>query len=73
MMDHTLVAITKPKVELDSHADTCVVGDNCLSTLDHNRPVMSLVTIQMMATEVPRQLMPQYGTMIHKVDRIISK
>ena len=33
------VANSKPKVELDSHADTCVVGDNCLVIHDHNKPV----------------------------------
>ena len=36
---HASVASSKPKVELDSHADTCVVGDNCLVIHDHNRPV----------------------------------
>ena len=29
----------KPKVELDSHAVTCVVGNNCLVVHDHNRAV----------------------------------
>ena len=36
---HALVASSKPKVELDSHADMCVVGHNCLVIHDHNRPV----------------------------------
>ena len=36
---HASVASSKPKVELDSNADTCVEGDNCLVTFDHNRPV----------------------------------
>ena len=31
MMTHAL--------ELDSHADKCVVSDNCLVIHDHNRPV----------------------------------
>ena len=39
MVAHASVASSKPKVELDSHADTCVVGDNCLVIHDHNRPV----------------------------------
>ena len=39
MVDHASVASSKPKVELDSHADTCVVGDNCLIIHDLNRPV----------------------------------
>ena len=28
MVAHASVACSKPKVELDSHADTCVVSDN---------------------------------------------
>ena len=36
---HASVASSKPKVELDSHADTCVVGDNCLVIHKNNRPV----------------------------------
>ena len=38
-MAHASVASSKPKVELDSHADTCVVGDKCLIIHDHNKPV----------------------------------
>ena len=33
------VTSSKPKVELDSHADTCVVGNNCCVIHDHNRLV----------------------------------
>ena len=36
---HASVASSKPNVELDSHADTCVVGDNCLVVNDLNKPV----------------------------------
>ena len=36
---HATVASSKPKEELDSHAGTCVVGDNCLVINDHKRPV----------------------------------
>ena len=36
---HASVASSKPKVVLDSYADTCVVGDNCLVIHDLNRPV----------------------------------
>ena len=36
---HVSVASSKPKEELDSHANTYVVGDNCLISHDHNRPV----------------------------------
>ena len=32
------IAVVKTKVELDSHVDTCVVGDHCLIVCDHNRP-----------------------------------
>ena len=39
MVAHASVASSKPKVELDSHADTCVVGDNYLVVQDHNGPV----------------------------------
>ena len=38
-MAHTSVASHKPKVELDSHAVTCEVGDNCLVIHDSSRPV----------------------------------
>ena len=33
---HASVAISNPKVELESHADTCVVGDNCLVIHNYN-------------------------------------
>ena len=39
MVAHASLASSKLKVELDSHADTCVVGDNCLIIHDHNGPV----------------------------------
>ena len=39
MMAHASVASSKPKLELDAHADTFVVGDNCLVIHNHNRPV----------------------------------
>ena len=39
MVAHASVASSKPKVELDLHADTFVVGNNCLVVYDHNRPV----------------------------------
>ena len=35
---HASVASSKPKIELDSHADICVVGDNYLVVHDLNRP-----------------------------------
>ena len=38
-MAHASIASSKPNVELDSHADMCVVGDNCLVIHNHNRPV----------------------------------
>ena len=36
---HASFASSKPKIELDSHADMCVVSDNCLVIHNHNRPV----------------------------------
>ena len=39
MVAHASVASSKPKVELISHLDTCVVGDNCFVLHDHNRLV----------------------------------
>ena len=36
MIADAFVASSKPKVELDSHADMCVVSDNCF---DLHRPV----------------------------------
>ena len=33
------IADTKVKIALDSHADTCIVADNCLVIHDHNRSV----------------------------------
>ena len=39
MTAHASVASSKPKVELDSHSETCVVVDNCLVAHDHNRLV----------------------------------
>ena len=38
MVAHASVASSKPKEVIDSHADTCVVGDNCLVTHNHSRP-----------------------------------
>ena len=58
MVAHASVASSKPKVELDSHADMCVVGYNCLVIHDHNRPVNVYSMTQKMATEMPRKLMP---------------
>ena len=37
LVAHTSVASIKPKVELDSNADTCVVDDNCLVIHNANR------------------------------------
>ena len=69
MVAHASVASYKPKVELDSHADTCVIDDNYLVIHDHNRPVHVYSYDRKMATKVPRQLMLQYGIKIHRVDR----
>ena len=39
MVAHASVASSKPKVEIDSHADIHAVGDNCLVIHDHNRQI----------------------------------
>ena len=39
IMAHASVASSKSKVELDSHADMCVVGDNYLVIHDQNGSV----------------------------------
>ena len=39
MVAHASVESQKPKIKLDLHTDTCVVGDNCLVFHDNNRPV----------------------------------
>ena len=39
MVAHASVATSKPKIELDSHADMHIDGDKCLVIHDHNRPV----------------------------------
>ena len=69
MVAHASVASRKPKVELDSHADTCVVGDSYLVIHAIVDQLMSAVTFKKKATEVPRQLLLQYGIKIHRVDR----
>ena len=33
------LVVVKTKIELDSHADTCVVGDDCLVVHEQNRPL----------------------------------
>ena len=33
------LTVVKTEIELESHADTCVVGDHCLVIHDHNRPM----------------------------------
>ena len=41
MVAHASVASRKPKAELDSHTDMCVVNDSCLLICDHNKAVNS--------------------------------
>ena len=52
---HASVVSSKPKIEFDSHADTCVVGDNCLVIHDLNRPI----NVYSYDPKEPRQSMPQ--------------
>ena len=39
MVAHASVSSSKPKVGFNSHADTCIVSDNCLVIHNHSRPV----------------------------------
>ena len=39
LCDQNSLSPVKTKIELDSHADTFVVGDHCLVVHYHNRPV----------------------------------
>ena len=36
---HNSIAVVETKIELDSHAETCVLGHHCLIIHDHNRAV----------------------------------
>ena len=57
MVAHASVASSKPKGELNSHVETCVVGCNGLVIHDHDRPINVYRCGPKMAMEVPRQLM----------------
>ena len=57
MVADASVASSKQKVELDSHVDTPVVGDNSSVILDHNRTVN--VYSYNPKDDHRRQLMPQ--------------
>ena len=39
MSAQTSIAVVETKIELDSHADTCAVGDRSLIVYDHNKSV----------------------------------
>ena len=39
LIAHKDIAVFKTKIELDSHAETYVIGNPCLVIYDHNRPV----------------------------------
>ena len=45
MADHASVASNKPKVELDLHANACVVGDNFKSFMTSVDKLMSTAMI----------------------------
>ena len=59
MVAHASVVSSKPKVELDSHADKCVVGDIVKSFIMIIDQSTSTVINEKMAADVPKQLMPQ--------------
>ena len=52
---HASVACSKTKVELDAHADTCVVGDTVEAFMTIIDQLMTTVMMQKMTTEVPKQ------------------
>ena len=53
---HASVASSKLKVELDSYAETCVVGNDC-SVIHEIDQLMFTVTIPEIDTEVSTQIM----------------
>ena len=59
-------------LELDSHADTCVLGRHALITLDHNRPVAVLGYDESLGTKTYQTVSgvvaytdPQTGRTLH--------
>ncbi len=49
-------SIGETTLELDSHADTCVLGRDALILLDYNRPVIVRVMTLPLALRLPLQL-----------------
>ena len=62
MVAHGSVANRKPKAELDSHADTCVVDDDCAVIHYHDR----LVNIYTKVGYQNKQCGQKYFFMIHQ-------
>ena len=58
-----LVAISKPKLELDSYADTCVVGHYCLVIQDHEKAINVFSYNLNNVLSAPEQSMQQYAMM----------
>ena len=73
MVAHASVASSKPKVELNAHADMCVVGDNCLVIHDHNRPVCFYSYDPKDGPRSAKKVDATVGYKIHRVDRSNDK
>ena len=54
MVDHASPGSSKSKVQFDSHADVCILGETVKSFMTIIEHLMSTVTIEKMAIEVPR-------------------
>lgn len=68
----TLVTTSKSKIELDSHAEKCIVEDKFKSYMIIIGQLMSTDTTQMMTISVLKQLMLQHAMTIHIVDSYTS-
>ena len=68
-MAHASIASGKPNVDLDSHADTCVICDTCLFIHDHNRPVNVYSYDPKVGHRRAKTVDATWGMKIHRVDR----
>ena len=73
MVANPSVASSKLKIELDAHADTCVVGDNCLVIHDHNRSVNVYSYNAKDGHRSAQTFDATVGIKIHRVDRSLSQ
>ena len=71
-MAHASVASNESKVDLDSHADTCLVGDNCLVIHNHNRPLNVYSCNLRDGHRNAKTLILKYGIKIHRMGGSLS-